>query len=63
MPNELCPVCRIGAMKAAGPPFPDDGGAVGKVKELKVLFRCEECGFSEERNAEPLNIDHSEGEE
>jgi hypothetical protein len=64
MPNaELCPLCKVGAMKAAGPPFPDSGGTAGKLKEMKVVYACNECGYSEERNAEPTNIDRGEGEE
>lgn len=63
MPTALCPVCKVGAMRPVGPPFPDSGGSVGKVKELKVTYACNECSFSETRNAEPLNIDQAEGDE
>ena len=37
--------------------------AVGKLKELKVVYACNECGYSETRNAEPMNIDRGEGAE
>jgi hypothetical protein len=58
MPNaELCPLCKVGAMRPVGPPFPDASATLGKVKELKVTYACNECGWSETRNAEPTNID------
>lgn len=62
MPDAMiCPVCRVGKMKPAGPPFPDANA--GKAKELKVVYACNECGYSEMRNAEPTNVDQGEGEE
>lgn len=62
MPNrELCPLCKVGTMRPVGPPFPQPNG--GKVSELKVTFACNECSYSETRNAEPTNIDQGEGPE
>jgi hypothetical protein len=56
-------VCKVGAMRPVGPPFPDGSATAGKVKELKITYACNECAFSETRNAEPTNIDRGEGEE
>lgn len=48
--RDACPVCRVGMLKPAGPAFTDTKQSP---PEMKVLFRCTECGFSEERAAEP----------
>jgi C4-type Zn-finger protein len=57
MKRDTCPVCSVGTLKAAGPPFTDTSTSPA---ERKVLYRCSECGYSEERSAEPLNIDGEE---
>lgn len=60
--RDACPVCKVGTLKAAGQPFTD---AKQSPPERKVIYRCDMtgCGYSEERDAEPLNIDHGEAEE
>lgn len=70
LPNAvLCPVCKVGTLKPVGPPFPDTSATAGKIKEFKITYACDECAFSETRNAEPTNIDDAtdtdrgEGEE
>lgn len=63
MPNtrrDPCPVCSVGLLGPAGPPFTDTKTTPA---EMKVIYRCSECGYSEERDAEPMNIDHGEGPE